>query len=289
MLPLAYFRERRFSVALAAECLGVFGLMGALFVQTQFLQFYLGYSPLQAGVRILPIAATIVVSATLSPSIARLVGVKVTVGAALLAVAGGLWQISLHSTSATTYADVVLGLLLIGTGAGLLLPTATNAVVGSVPQGDSGIGSATNTVALQVGGALGVAVVGSVLSTRYQDHMRAALAGRHVPASVLPSILGSLGGALVVAGRVGGASGGLLAGAARGAFMSGNKVALALGAAVALGGAAVVLAALPWRTSVDSPDPGTDSPDPGTDTPAVRGEAPMDTGRPPTVPAPRPS
>ena len=57
MLKLGFFSDRRFSVAAAAECLGTFGLMGALFVQTQFLQFDLGYSPLQAGLRILPIAA----------------------------------------------------------------------------------------------------------------------------------------------------------------------------------------------------------------------------------------
>ena len=80
------------------------------------------------------------------------------------------------SAVTTTYPDVVPGLLLIGLGAGLLLPTATNSVVGSVPQGDSGMGSASNAVALQVGGALGVAVIGSVLSTRYQDHMTTALA-----------------------------------------------------------------------------------------------------------------
>jgi hypothetical protein len=95
-------------------------------------------------------------------------------------------------------------MLLIGLGAGLLLPTATNSVVGAVPQGDGGIGSALNAVALQVGGALGVAVIGSVLSTRYQDHMTAALVGRHLPAAATHAILGSLGGALTVAARAGG-------------------------------------------------------------------------------------
>jgi hypothetical protein len=147
------------------------------------------------------------------------------------------------------------GLLLIGLGAGLLLPTATNSVVGSVPQGDSGTGSASNAVALQVGGALGVAVIGSVLSTRYQDHMRAALAGRHLPAAATQAILGSLGDALAVAARTGGATGALLAHAARAAFMSGNEIALAVGAAVALGGVVLVLARLPSRVSRDSPDP----------------------------------
>ena len=92
MLKLSFFRDRRFSVAAAAECLGVFGLLGALFVQTQFLQFDLGFSPLQAGLRILPMASMLVVSAALSPIIGRLIGLKLTVAVGLAAVAGGLGQ-----------------------------------------------------------------------------------------------------------------------------------------------------------------------------------------------------
>ena len=260
MLNLAFFSDRRFSVAAAAESLGVFGLLGALFVQTQFLQFDLGYSPLQAGLRILPMAAVLGVSAPLSPILARVIGIKFTVAAGLAAIAGGLWQISAVSTAATTYGDVVPGLLLIGLGAGLLLPTATNSVVGSVPQGDSGIGSATNAVALQVGGALGVAVIGSVLATRYQDHMSAALAGRHLPGAAAHTILGSLGGALAVAAHAGGAAGALLANAARAAFMSGSEIALAVGAAVALGGAVLVIARLPSQVPRDLPDSGVPGP-----------------------------
>jgi EmrB/QacA subfamily drug resistance transporter len=246
MLKLGVFAERRFSVAAAAECLGVFGLLGALFVMTQFLQFDLGFSPLQAGLRILPMAGVLVVCAVLSPVAVRAIGTKLTVATALAAVAGGLWQISAASTGATSYGDVVPGLLLIGLGAGLLLPTATNSVVGSVPQGDSGIGSAVNTMALQVGGAIGVAVVGSVLATRYQSHMGRALAGRHLPVDITHTILGSFGGALAVASGVGGGAGQLLARAARAAFMSGLEVSFLVGAIVSLAG---VITALVWLPS----------------------------------------
>jgi len=254
MLKLKFFSERRFSIALAAESFGTFGLLGALFLQTQFLQFDLGNSPLQAGLRILPMAAMLVVSAALSPVISRLIGVKLTVVAALVAVAGGLWQISAASTVATIYGDVVPGLLLIGLGAGLLVPTATNSVVGSVPQGDSAMGSATNAVALQVGGALGVAVIGSVMSTRYQDHLAAALGGRHMPAALTHTILASIGGALAIADTVGGTTRALLAHAARVAFMSGLAVSLAVGAVVALVGALIVLVYLPSRGSQEPSD-----------------------------------
>jgi hypothetical protein len=205
-------------------------------------------------------AAVLGVSAPLSPALARVIGIKFTVAAGLAAIAGGLWQISAVSTVATTYGYVVPGLLLVGLGAGLLLPTATNSVVGSVPQGDSGIGSASNAVALQVGGALGVAVIGSVLSTRYQDHIATALAGRHVPAAAAHTILGSLGGALAVAAHAGGVAGALLAYTARAAFMSGTEIALAVGAAVALGGAVLVIARLPSRATRDLPDPSVPMP-----------------------------
>jgi hypothetical protein len=251
MLKLGFFRDRRFSIALAAECLGVFGLMGALFMQTQFLQFELGYSPLDAGLRILPIAGMLLVSAAVSRIVARLVGIKFTVAAGLAAIGAGLWQASAVSIPSATYGDVVPGLLLIGLGAGLLLSTATNSVIGSVPQGDSGIGSASNSVALQVGGALGVAVIGSVMLTRYQDDMNFALAGHQVPTAVNQIILGSLGGALTVASTVGGATGLLLSQAARSAFMSGVAVSLAVGAVVAFGGAVIVVAALPSGRRVD--------------------------------------
>jgi EmrB/QacA subfamily drug resistance transporter len=252
MLELAFFRDRRFSVALAAECLAVFGLMGALFLSTQFLQFDLGLSPLAAGIRILPIAVMVIVSAALSPVLARVIGTKFTVAAGLTSIAGGLWQVSAASRLGTTYGDILLGLLLIGFGAGLMLPTATNSVIGSVPRGDSGVGSATNTVALQVGGALGVAVVGSLMLTRYQGQMRGLLSGRHVPASVAHTILGSLGGALAVAAAVGGSTGALLGRGARTAFMSGNELSLAVAAIVSLLGALLVLVALPSRPRRDA-------------------------------------
>jgi EmrB/QacA subfamily drug resistance transporter len=262
MLKLSLFSNRRFSIAALGETLGTFGLLGALFVQTQFLQFDLGFSPLQAGLRILPIAAMLVIVAALSPIIVRLIGVKFTVAAGLASIAGGLWQVSAVSTAATTYGQVVPGLLLFGLGAGLLLPTATNSVVGSLPQGDSGVGSASNAVALQVGGALGVAVIGSTLATRYQSHLASALTGHPISFAVRKEILSSLGGALGVARSVGGQTGVLLARAARRAFMSGAEVSFILGAIVAIVGAMLMIAWLPSKVdetlSAHSTEPDSD-------------------------------
>ena len=150
-------------------------------------------------------------------------GVKFTVAAGLVSIAAGLWEVSASSRFDTTYGDVVLGLLLIGLGAGLMLLIATHSVIGSVPQGDSGMGPATNTVALQVGGALGVAVIGSVMLTRYQGRMAAAMVVHHGPESIAQTIFGSPG------------------------------AALAVGTVVALAAAVLALVALPSQASPASP------------------------------------
>ncbi len=247
MLKLGFFRSHRFSAAVSSVALGLFALFGAVFILTQFLQFDLGFTPLQAGVRILPTAALLAATAPLSTAIVKRIGSKLTAAGGLVAIAGGLWQISAASAAAATYGDILPGMLLLGLGAGLLMPTAADSVLGSVPRKDAGIGSATYVVAIQVGGALGVAVIGSMLSTRYRHRLTDLLAFHHVPADVLHTVTGSLGGALGVASVVGGSTGSRLAEAARGAFMSGTHVALAAGAVAAAVGALIVLLALPSK------------------------------------------
>ncbi len=246
MLNPAFFRHRQFSAAIGSVGLLTFGLFGALFLLTQFMQFSIGYTPLQAGVRVLPAAGAIAVIAPTSATFVRLAGTKFTAAAGALIAAGGLWYIS-GSTTATTYLGILPGMIMLGVGAGLVIPSATASVMGSVPPEHTGVASAANGTFLQVGGALGVAVLGSLLATRYTDHMTAALAPHHIPASVLAVILGSLGGALEVAAHVGGLLGRELASLARAAFVSGMDLAMATAAAVTATGGAIILLALPSR------------------------------------------
>jgi EmrB/QacA subfamily drug resistance transporter len=246
MLNLGFFRQRSFAAAIPAVATVTFGLYGALFVLTQFLQFNLGFTALQTGIRILPAASAVVVIAPASAVAVRTIGAKLTMAAGLVLIAAGLWQIS-GATVTTTFAGTVLGMVLLGAGAGLALPTATGSVLGSVPESDSGVASATSTTAIQLGGALGVAVVGSLLDTRYQHHITTALAGQHVPQAALTAIQSSLGGALAVAAHAGGAAGQLLAHLARTAFVSGMDLGLLTGAVVAIAGSLLVLAWLPAR------------------------------------------
>jgi EmrB/QacA subfamily drug resistance transporter len=252
MLNLQFFRRPSFSAAVGSNGLALFGLAGSLFVLTQFLQFNLGYSALQAGVRMLPIAATIAVIAPVSAVAVRVAGTKLTTAAGLLLVAAGLWQVS-HASVTWTYTETLPGLIMTGIGAALVMPVVSGSVMGSLPRGDLGVGSATNGVSIQVGGALGVAVIGSLLSTRYQDQMTTALAPYHLPHAIENTILGSVGGALGVAARVGGATGHLLAHVARSAFISGADLGLLIAAAVVLVGCVLALLTLPARPRADAP------------------------------------
>jgi EmrB/QacA subfamily drug resistance transporter len=248
MLRLDFFRSRRFSVAVISVSMVMLGLFGALFVLTQFLQFDLGYTALQTGIRVLPAAGVIVVVAPFASLLDRAFGGKLVVGAGLALIAGGLWQIS-ASTVATTYMDILPGILMLGVGAALVIPSVTASVMGALPAEHTGIGAATNSAFLQIGGALGVAVLGSQLSTRFQSQMTTALAPYHVPSGVESTILGSIGGALGVAGHEGGIIGETLTDWARSAFVSGMDLALLTGAVVAIVAAVLALVALPGRPS----------------------------------------
>lgn len=244
MLNLAFFRDRAFTGAICSMAMVTFGLFGALFLLTQYLQFSLGYSALAAGIRVLPAAGMIAVIAPLSARALRVTTVRYTVAAGLACIAGGLWVLS-GTTVASSYASILPGIMLLGAGAGLAMPAATESVMGSLPGGDTGVGSATNGTFLQTGGALGVAVIGSLLNTRYADGMSAVLAPYRVPTGVVEAIRGSLGGALEVSARIGGQLGSELAHAARSAFVSGMDLGLLTGACVAIGGCVTALLVLP--------------------------------------------
>jgi hypothetical protein len=249
MLNLAFFRDRAFSGAVCSMGMVTFGLFGTLFLLTQYLQFGLGYSALAAGIRVLPAAGMIALIAPLSGLALRVTTVRYTVAAGLACVATGLWLLS-GVTSASTFASVVPGIMLLGAGAGLAMPAVTESVMGSLPGGDTGVGAATNGAFLQTGGALGVAVIGSLLNTRYQGAMSATLAPYHVPAGAWQALRGSLGGALEVAGQAGGQLGAGLASAAKSAFISGMDLGFRTGAGVAIGGCVVALVVLPRRRSL---------------------------------------
>jgi EmrB/QacA subfamily drug resistance transporter len=246
MLPVSFFRNRRYSAAIASLALVIFGLMGLLFFMTQYLQFVLGFRALQAGLAIGPVALVLLITAPFSAVLARRIGTKSVVVPGLLLIALGLGFLS-RTTVGDGYSWCLPFLLLIGCGVGLALAPSTDSVMGSVPKDEAGVGSATSDTSLQVGGALGVAVLGTALNIRYQ-HLMSALIGHYaVPPAIRDLILGSLGGALQVAARIPGATGDALAAAARQSFVSGMDLGLLIAAIIVAAAAALVLAALPQR------------------------------------------
>lgn len=248
MLQLAFFGSRRFSVAMGAMALVFFALLGGLFLLTQYLQFSLGYSALQAGLRVTPIAAVLLVAASFSTMLVRFLGTKLVVFTGVGLIAGGLGLVS-RVTVHGTYLDMLPAFLLIGVGTGLAYAPCTESVMGSLPLDLAGVGSATNSTALQAGGALGVAVLGSLLNTRYQNQMATMLAHFPMPEAILDQINGSLGGALAVAHHLGPPLSAELTQLARRSFVSGMDLAVIVGAIVLGIAALAILTTLPGNST----------------------------------------
>jgi hypothetical protein len=211
-----------------------------VFLLTQHLQFVLGYTPLQAGVRILPVAA-LIVAAPLAARLAEGIGSKLVVAAGLLVVAGALWLLSTVQLG-DGYGLVAAAQALLGTGMGLTMAPATESIMGALPLAKAGVGSATNDTTRQVGGALGVAVLGSLLAASYGAAIQPTLRG--APPPLAQAAGDSIGAAATIAAQLGPHGQGLLE-AARSAFLQGMGDAVQVGAGVAALAALLVLLFLP--------------------------------------------
>jgi hypothetical protein len=225
-----------------------FALFGSVFLLTQHLQFVLGYTPLQAGVRILPVAA-LAVAAPLAARLTEGIGAKLVVAAGLLVVAGALWVLSTVQLG-DGYGRVAAALALLGIGMGLVVAPATESIMGSVPLAKAGVGSAMNDTTRQVGGALGVAVLGSILAASYGAAIQPTLRG--APPQVAQTAGDSIGAAATIAAQLGPQGSGLLE-AARSAFIQGMGDAVQVGAGVAAAAAVLVLLFLPARGKEEAP------------------------------------
>jgi EmrB/QacA subfamily drug resistance transporter len=256
MLDIDFFRRPRFSAGNAAITVCYFALFGSMFLVTQLFQFVIGYSALRAGMAMMPIAFTIMVVAPLSARIVERFGTKRVVTTGMVLVAVGLAALS-RATGSTPYPVISVDLALLSLGMGLVMPPATEAVMGALPPAKAGIGSAVNDATREVGGALGIAIFGSITASTYTSHVTRALRGARLPAAAADAIEHSVGGAMAVANQVGGRSGAALAGIARDAFVDGFGISLAIAAGLVLVGAVAVAFALPAyaATEVEVVDP----------------------------------
>jgi EmrB/QacA subfamily drug resistance transporter len=239
MLDLGFFRNARFSVGTAAVSVAFFALLGGIFALTQYLQFAHGYSAVEAGAIMSPMALGLVMGAGSSNRAVQRIGTARVVAAGLAGLATLLALTLLWS------ADMGAGLLLgwffgVALSMGWVMAPATDAVVGAVPAARSGVASAMNTVARMVSGALGVAVVGSLVNSLYADDIAGSLPAR-APEAATESIGATAAAAAQAPPEI---AAGVLS-AAGDAFTSAMGIGLSVSAALALGAAVLVARFLP--------------------------------------------
>ena len=204
MLPLTFFKNMSFTGANIALTLVMFSMFGSMFFMSQYFQSVQGYTPFQAGLRVLPMAPVMLVMSINSARVAFRIGTKLTVSLGIFMAAIGTFYIYRITEVNTAYWEILIGMLITSGGMGMAMSPATNSIMGSLPLRKAGVGSAMNDTTRQVGGALGVAILGSIMNTTYV-HTVDKLShnpGPALPEPVLHAIRSSIQGAHIAAERI---------------------------------------------------------------------------------------
>ena len=248
MLDIGLFRNRSFSAGSIALTLLFFAMAGTVFLQAQYLQFILDYTPLAAGFALVPAAIGMLLGTGAGAHLAAMHGGRITVTTGtLIATAGVAVQAAL--VTGGSYLPTGVGLLLFGLGAGIAMPAATEMIMASLPPARAGVGSAVNDTVREFGGALGVAVIGSVAATSYATSMRSELDRFPNLTSTDRTMLTNNVGAAIHASRRLGAQGDQIASVARSAFVHSMNSSLWIAAGLAFGAALVAYTQLPRHTT----------------------------------------
>ncbi|MEV0643390.1 MFS transporter [Streptomyces sp. NPDC050619] len=198
VIDVRRFTERRFAGSNLAVGLFFLAVFGAFYYLTQHLQFVLGYDALDTGLRLLPLAGAVFVGSALTGYLTPRVGMKITVTAGMV---GGTTALALLTRvdASSSYGDIVASLVILGLSTGLALSPCTDAIMGAFPESELGIGGAVNDTSLELGGSLGIAILGSLLSTSYSDHLADSTAGGKLSAANLATAQDSVGAGYAVA------------------------------------------------------------------------------------------
>jgi EmrB/QacA subfamily drug resistance transporter len=254
MLDVRIFRNARFSAASLAVTGAFFALFGFVFMVTQYFQFVRGYSTLSAGVHTVPFAVFTAMTAPVSPRFVRRFGTNRVVAFGLLLMAAG-FVIAAVTSATAPYLVIVAAMAGMGGGLGLVTAPATESIMGSLPPEHAGVGSAVNDTTRELGGTLGVAVVGSVFASFYGSQLVSNLRGLAVPQFALNIAKQSIGAAFVVADRAPTPqAGGAIRTAAQDAFMSGFHAGALAAGAVAFATAIAAWIFLPARAAALRPE-----------------------------------
>jgi EmrB/QacA subfamily drug resistance transporter len=250
-LDVRLFRDPRLSSAIGALSLVFFGMMGALFFLSFYLQSVRGYTPLKAGAFSLAFAVSQMLTAPRSPALVRRFGAKAVVSTGLLLVTLALVSYQLLAIGTPIWV-LAVAFFIQGAGMGLVMPPSTEGVMSVVPRERAGAGSALTNTARQVSGALGVAVLGSVLAQVYRSQLSPHLA--NLPVAARDAATGSITASQAVAAKLGPA-GRELARFANSSFVHAMHVTTLISAAVTLLGALVVMRWMPGRAAATRPAP----------------------------------
>jgi EmrB/QacA subfamily drug resistance transporter len=254
MLDVKFFKNPRFTAASLGIMLIFFAMFGMTFLITQYFQFVLGYSPFATGIRFLPWAAVMMVVSPLSPKLVDRFGTKLVVTAGLTLATLGLVSLSTLTVDSHYWPDVILRMMLMAFGMSLTMAPATESIMSSLPLGKAGVGSAVNDTTRQVGGALGVAIIGSVLSSIYASKMTDFLSGTSIKGTTATGIKESLGAALGVAGNLAKTApdaAASLTRAANLAYVDGMQIGILVAAGATLLGAIIAFKWLPARARTE--------------------------------------
>jgi hypothetical protein len=250
MLDVRLFTDPRVSVGSGAIALAFFSLFGFIFLITQYFQAVRGYDTLTAGLATLPFALVIGAVSPLAILAMRALGTKLVVAAGLLTMAAGFAVAAGSSLESDYWGRIVTAMVLMAAGLGLVTSPATEAVMGALRSEHAGAGSAVNDTVREVGGTLGVAVVGSVMSTVYGPSVVDALTRAGAPAPVAEGAADSVFAGLAVAGQLPDGA----AVAVQQAFLDGVSAGSWVAAAASAAGAVVVLAFLPAQHRAVEPE-----------------------------------
>ena len=255
MLDVSLFKNLQFSAASGAVAVAFFSLFGFLFLVTQYFQFAKGYSALSTGVRMLPVAIAVGVMALVGTQLAVKHGNRLVVSSGLGIMTIAFLWFSTDSGS-TSYLVIAAQMVVAGMGIGLTSAPATEAIMDVVPAHQAGIGSAVNDATREVGGTLGVAVMGSVFTSLYVSSIDRVATGGALTTTRLGLARGSLGAAQEVAAKLGAAGHPEVARsirhAANGGFFDGYSAASVLAAGVTFIGCVAAARLLPGRRQRDA-------------------------------------
>jgi len=245
------FLSAPFTSGIIAIAVAFLALMGLVYELTLYLQTVRDYSPLKAGVALVPFAVSLLIVAPLAPKIAERRGDRRTVMAGMAVLAAGLLAFLAADTD-SSYLVVLIGLLLAGAGVSLIQPPASAAMMSSVSADKAGMASGTNAAIRQIGASFGIAVMGGIGQSVFASHLTDSSVFEKLPPNAQDTAESSISGAVAVADQAGGSAGSQLLEVASTGFVDGMHLAVLVAAAFSALGLVLAARLIPRKAEVEA-------------------------------------